>query len=223
MEPASLSVSVVTLASVFDTALDCFKYVQVAESFGSDYQTYILRLQSLRLRLFCWGEAVGLGTQPTVTDQPRTSALSETGVKQAEALVGHIVRLFSDTEGFTKRYASAPDDRVVTDEDSDDQGDAGRHCQKMRKICVRRQQETSALTEAKWSYMSRDKFVELVGNMQSLVDMLPAGTGDGVERNLCDQEARELSNGKALPTLQTLPLTQDTLLTEAIAKPAQGV
>jgi hypothetical protein len=146
MEPVSLSVSVVTLASVFDTALDCFKYVQVAKSFGSDYQTYILRLQNLRLRLSCWGEAVGLGTQPTATDQPGTSALSETGVKQAEALVGRIVRLFSDTEGVTKRY----------------------------------QQASGALTEAKRSFLSRDKFVELVGNMQSLVDdlvdLLPAET-----------------------------------------------
>jgi hypothetical protein len=50
MEPVSLSVSVVALVSLFDTALDCFKRVKVAKAFGTDYQTYVLRLQNLRLR-----------------------------------------------------------------------------------------------------------------------------------------------------------------------------
>jgi hypothetical protein len=39
-----------------------------------------------------------------------------------------------------------------------------------------------------------------------------------MEQNLCDQEARELRDEKALPTLQTLALTQDVRLAEAIAK-----
>jgi hypothetical protein len=44
MEPVSLSVLVIALATIFDTALNCARYVKVAESFGLDYQPYEKRL-----------------------------------------------------------------------------------------------------------------------------------------------------------------------------------
>lgn len=135
MEPASLGVSVIALVGLFDNALNCFKHVQVAKSFGSDYQTYVLRLQNLRLRLSRWGEAVGLGEQSTAGDQPRTTALPESAVKQAEVLVGHIVRLFSDTEELAEKSAGKQSDLVAIDEDADGLGDASKLCKKMRNIC----------------------------------------------------------------------------------------
>lgn len=227
MEPVSLSVSVVALVSLFNTALDCFKRVKVAKSFGSDYQTYVLRLQNLRLRLSRWGEAVGLSKQSTAVGQPRTSALSESEVKQAEAVVGHIIRLFSDTEELAAKYAGKQSELVVMDEDDDSLSDIGKLCQKMRDICLRRQRESSFATKAKWSLFSKEKFVELVGNIQSLIDdlvnLFPAETRVSMEQSLCDQEARQLRDEKALPTLQTLALTQDVRLAEAIAKLTQGV
>jgi hypothetical protein len=227
MEPVSLGVSVVALVSLFDSALNCFKHVKVAKSFGSDYQTYVLRLQNLRLRLSRWGEAVGLGKQSTANDRPRATALSKSEVEQAKELVGHIIRLFSDTEELAEKYAAKQSDLVVVDEDTDGLRDVGKLCQKMRDICFRRQRESSAATKAKWSIFSKDKFIELVGNIQSLIDdlvnLFPAETRVSMEQNLCDQEARELRDEKALPALQTLALTQDVRLAEAIAKLAQGV
>ena len=118
-------------------------------------------------------------------------------------------------------------DLVVVDEDTDGLRDVGKLCQKMRDICFRRQRESSAATKAKWSLFSRDKFIELVGKIQSLIDdlvnLFPAETIISIEENLCDQEARELRNEEALPTLQVLALTQDVHLAKAIAKLAQGV
>ena len=227
MEPVSLSVSVVALVSLFDTALDCFKRVKVAKSFGTDYQTYLLRLQNLRLRFSRWGEAVGLGKQSTAVDQPTTSVLSESEVKQAEAVVGHIIRLFSDTEGLAAKYTGKESDLVVMDEHADGLSDVGKLCQKMRDICLRRQREASVAMKAKWSLFSKDKFIELIGSIQSLVEdlvnLFPTETRVIMEQNLCDQEARQLRGEKALPTLQTLALTQDVRLAEAIAKLEQGV
>ena len=227
MEPVSLSVSVVALLSLFDSALNCFKHVKVAKSFGSDYQTYVLRIQNLRLRLSRWGEAVGLGKKSAAVGQPTTSALSESEVKQAEVVVGHIIRLFSDTEELAAKYAGKQSDLVVMDEDADGLRDVGKLCQKIRDICLRRQRESSVVTKAKWSLFSKDKFIELVGNIQSLIEdlvnLFPTETRVSMEQNLCDQEARQLRGEKALPTLQTLALTQDVRLAEAIAKLEQGV
>jgi hypothetical protein len=81
--------------------------------------------------------------------------------------------------------------------------------------------------KAKWSLFSKDKFIELIGSIQSLVEdlvnLFPTETRVSMEQNLCDQEARQLRGEKALSTLQTLALTQDVLLAEAIAKLEQGV
>jgi hypothetical protein len=153
--------------------------------------------------------------------------LSESEVKQAEAVVGHIIRLFSDTEELAAKYAGKQSELVVMDEDADGLSDVGKLCQKMRDICLRRQRESSVATKAKWSLFSRDKFIELVGNIQSLIEdlvnLFPTETRVSMEQNLCDQEARQLRGVEALPTLQTLALTQDVRLAEAIAKLEQGV
>jgi hypothetical protein len=148
-------------------------------------------------------------------------------VKQAEAVVGHIILLFSDTEELAAKYAGKESDLVVMDEDADGLRDVGNLCQKMRDICLRRQRDASVATKAKWSLFSKEKFIELVENIQSLIEdlvnLFPVETRISMEQNLCDQEARQLHGEKALPTLQTLALTQDVRLAEAIAKLEQGV
>ncbi|KAI7259286.1 hypothetical protein KC343_g2332 [Hortaea werneckii] len=225
MEPVSLGVSVVALVGLFDNALNCFKHVKVAKSFGSDYQTYVLRLQNLRLRLSRWGEAVGLGEQFAAGDQPTTSVLPDAEVKQAKELIGHIIRLFSDTEELAEKFADKHSELVAIDEDADGLGDARQLCQKMHNICIRRQRQSSAVTKARWSLYSKEKFVELVENLQFLVDdlvnLFPGETKVSIEEKLCDQEARELRDEKALPKLQALAREQDVRLAEAIAKLAQ--
>jgi hypothetical protein len=142
MEPVSLSVSVVALATIFDSALNCFKHVKVAKSFGSDYQTYILRLQNVQLRLsrvtLGRGETVGLGKDLTAGGQSMAGALPESQLKQAEELVGHIIRLFSDAEELADKYAGHAGNLVVVDEDAKGPGDTAELCQKMRDICLRR-------------------------------------------------------------------------------------
>jgi hypothetical protein len=227
MDGESLGVSVVALTGPFEIALDCFKHVKVAKSFGSDYQSYVLRLQDLRLRLSRWGEAVGLGKQPTATDQPRTSTLSEPNVKEAEELVSRVARLFSGAETVAERYTGKQHDLVVVDEDVDGLGDVGKLCQKMRDICLRRQRGSDTVTKAKWSFFPKDKFTELIGDLKSLINNLvglfPEEARVSLEESLCGQEAKELRNEKALPTLQTLALEQDAHLAEAIAKLTQVV
>lgn len=84
MKPVSLSVSVIALATIFDSALDCFKHVKVAKSFGSDYQTCVLRLQNIQLRLSRWGETVGLGKDLTAREQSTASSLPESQLKRAQ-------------------------------------------------------------------------------------------------------------------------------------------
>jgi hypothetical protein len=227
MEPVSLSVSVVALATIFDSALNCFKHVKVAKSFGSDYQTHFLRLQNLQLRLSRWGETVGLGKDLTAGEQSMAGALPESQLKQAEALVGNIIRLFCDAGEVADRYAGNAGDLVVVNEDAQGLGDTAKLCQKVRDICLRRQRQINVVKKTKWSLFSREKFIGLVDNIQKLIDDLenvfPAKTRVSKEQILCEQEASELREEKALPELQDIALKQDARLAEAIAKLSHNV
>jgi hypothetical protein len=111
-------------------------------------------------------------------------------VKQAEAVVSHIIRLFSDTEELVAKYTGKESDLVVMDEHADSLSDVSKLCQKMRDICLRRQREASVTTKAKWSLFSKDKFIELIRSIQSLVEdlvnLFPTETRVSMEQNLCD-------------------------------------
>nr|POF20772.1 heterokaryon incompatibility protein s [Quercus suber] len=221
MEAVSFAVSIVALASLFETALDCFKHVKVAKSFGSDYETNVLRLQSLRLRFSRCSQAV------TATNSHIGIRLSGTEIRHAESLVEQIIQLFSETEGLADEFSSKSGDMIAIDEDVEGLKNVGKLSQRIRAICLRRQQTTGIVKKAKWSLYSRDKFVELINDMQSLVDDLGelffGRAGHEEERSLCNQEAEELGHDSAISTLRTIALTQDGQLAEAIARTTETV
>lgn len=51
MEPTGLAVGILAIAGLFNNAIDCFEYVQINRSFGQGYQTGLLKLDGVRLRL----------------------------------------------------------------------------------------------------------------------------------------------------------------------------
>jgi hypothetical protein len=160
-------------------------------------------------------------------EKSMASSLPGSQVKRAEELFGHIAQLFFDTEELANQCAGDPGGLVVIDEDAQGLGDVEKLRQNMRDICLRRQRQTNIAKKAKWSLFSREKFVELVDNIQKLIDDLenvfPAETRIIKEADLCEQEAAELHKERALPELQKIALTQDAPLAEAIAKLAPSV
>jgi hypothetical protein len=123
---------------IFDSALNYFKHFKVAKSSGIDHQTHVLRLQDLQLRLSRWGETVGLGKALTAQEQLTARSLPEPRLKQAEELVGHVIRLFSYAEELTDKNASKPEDLVAIDEVAEGRGDTAKLYHKMRDISLRR-------------------------------------------------------------------------------------
>jgi hypothetical protein len=105
--------------------------------------------------------------------------------------------------------------------------DTAKLCQKIRDICLRRQRQTNVTKKVKWSLFSRERFIELVDNIQKLIDDLenvfPAEARVSKEADLCQQEASELRDEKALLELRMIALKQDTPLAEAIGKLAHKV
>ena len=63
MEPAGLAVGILAIAGLFNNAVDCFEYVQIGRNFGQSYQTGLLKLDTARLRLSRWGQAIGISSE----------------------------------------------------------------------------------------------------------------------------------------------------------------
>lgn len=60
VEPISLSVSGLALATLFSSCLECFDYFQAAKSFANDLDLLLTKLDCQRERLLTWGDIVGI-------------------------------------------------------------------------------------------------------------------------------------------------------------------
>jgi hypothetical protein len=62
-EVAGLVVGGFALASLFDTAVNCFDLVYLGRNFDRDFTTCQFRLEDARTQLYRWGTAVGVKDQ----------------------------------------------------------------------------------------------------------------------------------------------------------------
>ena len=60
---AGLVLSGVSVAALFTTCVDCFNIIVNAREFGLDYELLCTELSLQKLRLFLWGESVGLAAR----------------------------------------------------------------------------------------------------------------------------------------------------------------
>ncbi|KAF1954892.1 hypothetical protein CC80DRAFT_475619 [Byssothecium circinans] len=105
MEVGGFVVGVVGLASLFNNVLDSFEYVHIAKSFGSSFQTQVLKLDNARLRLSRWGEALGLSGScvDNATALP-SNIWSEEDKSKAEENLGQILESFNKAWNISKEY-----------------------------------------------------------------------------------------------------------------------
>ncbi|KAF2735602.1 hypothetical protein EJ04DRAFT_511698, partial [Polyplosphaeria fusca] len=80
MEAGGFAIGLVALAGLFNNAVDCFEYVQLGRSFGTDYQTSLLKLDNTRLRLSRWGQAVGLSGNLEYAQSLQEAAVSKENI-----------------------------------------------------------------------------------------------------------------------------------------------
>ena len=60
---AGLALSAVSVAALFTTCVDCFNIVVSAREIDRDYELLCTELSLQKLRLFLWGESVGLASR----------------------------------------------------------------------------------------------------------------------------------------------------------------
>ncbi|ORY18352.1 prion-inhibition and propagation-domain-containing protein [Clohesyomyces aquaticus] len=207
MEAGGLAVGLVALASLFNNAVDCFEYVQLGRSFGTNFQTSLLKLDNARLRLSRWGQAVGLSGNLEEVQSLQEATVQKEDIAKAERLLGQIMELFADTEKISTKYKRSVklDDSSLT-------------ILNMRKLSIKRQNGTKLLQKVKWALYEEKHFKRLIEDIINLVgDLLEVFLAVKQEQlKLCEMEVSEIGV-ECLSVLIDIVRSQDKDLEAAIS------
>ena len=127
--------SIASLASIFQSAVHCFEYVQLGKSIGVDVGTCCLKLDNTQLQLTRWGEAVGLGTDTRSVVSLEGTTVREEDVKKAETLLGHIIEVFKRAERISSTYRAGQPFSRTEDSNAALSGAEASLYQRIRCIC----------------------------------------------------------------------------------------
>jgi hypothetical protein len=222
MEVAGLAASMVALAGLFNNALDCFEYIQLGRSFGTDFQTSLLKLDNARLRLSRWGQAIGLSGDLANAESLHEATVTKDNIRKAEIALGQLQELFSRTEHISTKYkySARPDDsNIATLDVHADMDDLGQTLhEKMRKLCINRQNRSTLFQKTKWALYEEKHFNRLIEDIIELVDglveLFPAVRQEQLK--LCEVEVSEIGM-KSLSALLDIVKVQDKDLAAAIS------
>jgi hypothetical protein len=177
MEPASLATSIVGVAGLFSSCIDCFQLVQRGGYMGPDYLLLETKFANQHLRLSTWGRACGLtGSGPSET------LLLDKDIRNnvAETLV-HIIHLFEDGKTLKKRdgltafdgsrrkagTGSAIVDSLIPILQSSSLTDFS-----WRRQSTAQNRLACLSKAARWAIDDKRKFTDLVQHLKDLVDNL---------------------------------------------------
>ena len=217
-EPAGLALGALSVAALFNNALDWFHHVRIAKDFGRDFETYQCKLDLLELRLSQWGEATGIN----IIEQDSDLAYSAVETQKARNVLEQIIRLFEEAEkktrGLSRRVSESDFSACMKD-----------ICGKMRGLSVGRMNRThmakkDIFTKTKWALFTRDEFTQLVSSISDLVnDLIAAFPVERVVRKveeLCEADAVQLvkTDGDVGVVLKEVLGKEDQMMRDALEK-----
>lgn len=182
MDPASLSIGLTSLFSIFATCVQYFEYIQYGRQFGEHYESAVLKLDVARLRLHRWAQSLGLNDDPK-SQAMLESSLSKKEIAIAKNLLGNIAEAFENIETLSKKYEATMrlinegDDGMfaATDPERDDDGLSARFKRMHMKAKDRirsRQNSTTTLDKARWAIHEKKRFEDLVRDIKDHTDAL---------------------------------------------------
>lgn len=226
MDIAGLAVSV---AGLFNNAIECFEVVQLGRTFERDLQTSQLKLDNARLKLSRWGKSLGLDEE-NVRDLPSLrrelfEPVTDLGI--AEGLLQQIKKLFEDAETLSKEYmtraeSQSSDSLAVCDLQTDLNPKIVKLHEKLRQLVIGRQNRSGIIRKTQWALYKEKQFQGLLGDVTDLVDglvqLFPATTP--IQRRLCDIEVSEIGD-EGLSILKDIAAAQDKMLEQAMPKESE--
>jgi hypothetical protein len=176
VEPVSLTIGVVALASLFSTCIECFDYFKAGQALEEDFELLLVKLDVEKTRLLIWGNAVG------VLKPEGEGRVADLNNSQKTELIGRcldsIKSLLSDTDKFQNLYGlrSAGDieknarNHIILSSNS----------MSVFKTSYRRfwarfagnQSRSTLAMRTRWAIHDKTKFEGLVHHLKDLIDGL---------------------------------------------------
>lgn len=210
---------------LFNDAVQSFEYIQMGANFGQSFQTSLLKLDVVRLRLTRWGKSVGLAKVDDGVKPLQITNLPTEDREQVQDLLAQILELFEEAEGASKRLRRRnPTVPVLDPAEELDSVSASLH-QKMEDLAKKRQGK-SELEQDQLTIMYEEKnFIRLIEDISELVsglvDLFPGIQEE--QRKLCEEEVSGLNTSEAvLPLLKEIAAGQDNLLSDTVVKVIQS-
>jgi hypothetical protein len=227
-EAAGLAIGVIALAGLFNNTVECFEFIQLGRSFGKDYQTSQLKLDTARLRLSRWGKSLHLDEDIRNTTSLQGLFHSRLNIEHAEDLLRRITELFADAEGVSNKYKNqaAPQDNslVVCIPQKDLDPPIATLHEKMRQLSVKRQNRAGLLRKTTWALYKEKHLRRLIEDITELIDglveLFPAT--QQVQHDLCDSEVSAIGGNEGVSILKEIAAAQDKFLEQAITKREEG-
>jgi hypothetical protein len=176
VEPVSLTIGVVALASLFSTCVECFDYFKAGEALEEDFDLTLVKLDIEKTRLLIWGNNVGI-LKPE--GEGRVEDLNHSEIPE---LIGRclekIKSLLSDTDKLQSLYGLRPSTGAHRGARShsilsvnsmiDFKTSYRRFCARFAGSLGR----SSLAMRTRWAIHDKTKFEGLVNHLKDLVDGL---------------------------------------------------
>lgn len=176
VEPISLTIGAITLASLFSACIECFDYFKAGQALEIDFERLLVNFDVEKTRLLIWGNAVGI-LNPE--GEGRVSELNNSHVGSLiERCLESIKFLLSDADDLQNVYGL----RHLVDEENGPQHPAILSVNSMsvfkasyRRFWARFAGKLSRSTLAmrtRWSIYDKKKFEQLIGCLRGLINGL---------------------------------------------------
>ncbi|KAI2464704.1 hypothetical protein F4781DRAFT_59167 [Annulohypoxylon bovei var. microspora] len=161
----------VGIASALGACIDGIGSIRIGRHFGSDFQTFQLRIRMLELRLARWGEALRVYDDPQFNDP--SAATDE--IRAAKDTLFQILELLQSSDKLAKKFQ--PSRERDEDHPTGDAAQLERNLLSLDKkiqdiIARRKQSKVSRVKIARWVLYSREHAMQFIGDVTSLIDLL---------------------------------------------------
>jgi hypothetical protein len=178
-----------SIPGVLTSCVECFKYIQLGRNLEDEYETNLLKLNNLGLRLARWGKAMGLNDESTAPD--RTDRLDP----KAEGLLRAILDLMEKASTKSKNSKPQRADSDTAPEERDLNSSVQSLHKKMQYwMYTRYTSHRNLVNTIYWVISEKDAFDSLIDNLRVLIhDLTTLYPPVGEEHSrLCEREVSEL-------------------------------
>ncbi|KAI1451362.1 hypothetical protein F4805DRAFT_104644 [Annulohypoxylon moriforme] len=187
----------VGIASALSACIDGIGCIQIGRHFGSDFQTFQLRLRMLELRLARWGEALGVYDDPRFNDP----SVATDEIRIAKDALFQILDLLQKSDRLSKKFqpSSEQDEDLRTGDAVQVERNLFSLDKKIQDIIARRKHNKVGRAKiARWAIYSREHAMQLIEDITSLIDLLQQlFPMPEKEMSLAVEEVKQLSSAIA--------------------------